>query len=479
MLPNEDSRPAPKLKVVPPSQIPSAEPRIPIPSAPTTPMAPTTNQSSTPATSNQSLIRKVTIGAIAIGFVLVGFIRTPFEVGGTVKLEMPEGSREIIRIPRAAMVTDIKVKSGQYVKKGETLAYLSSLESKQEIASVETQLNQARQGLDAAQKKKVAADAQLLEKSASLKTANFKAIREGNRAMDNANGQYTSKIRMLNTQLQNFIDQIPKLEEKFQRYQDLRKEGAISQDKVDEVRDSLDNIRNNIQTKTEEIASAAQLQIDEADDLAIQRDFQLASLQASSLAAAAEADMKAQEKAIADLEKRLLDLKISEQALTTLRSPIDGVVITSDLDLKKNQQLKPGDDFLKISDLRNLTGTVEVREEDSRYVDQNKPVTFRSRQDKLRDYQATVIDKLPEIKNDPSQSQGMLQVRLLVDNSDGELKPGTNGYAKIFSENISLYEHLGRELMRLIPLERLLWGERDNKESTSSHRISSLPVSMD
>lgn len=38
-------------------------------------------------------------------------------------------------------------------------------------------------------------------------------------------------------------------------------------------------------------------------------------------------------------------------------------------------------------------------------------------------------------------------------------------YAKIWSERIPLYQRLGRELMRLVPLERFLWSERDEPHS--------------
>ena len=450
MQSNEESRPAPKLKVVPPNKIaPPTDSTTPSPPLPPSPK-PTSSE-----TSNHPLGRRILIGMVAAGFILGGFIKTPFEVGGTVRLEMPEGAREIVRISRSAMVMEMLVKPGDYVKKGAELAKLSSLDLKKEITDTETRLNESRQVLDATQKKSFNAQSQLIEVRARAEAAYLKANQSG--------GKYTARIETLNLDYQGLISRLPDLENDFNNRQQGFIARAVSRKDFNEARDQLHNLRTAIENKDGEIKYTRQLQLDEANDVENQRKIAQSSLEASSLIAAIESNMDAQKKTIADLEKHLAELKSSENNLTVLTSPIEGVIITSDLDLKKNQQLKPGDEFLRIADLRHLTGTVEIREEDSTYVDQNQSVTFRPRQDKVRSYDAKVVDNLLEIKNEPTTSNGMLQVRILVDNNDGKLKVGTNGYAKIFSEEISLYEHFGRELMRLIPLERLLWGKRNHQ----------------
>jgi multidrug efflux pump subunit AcrA (membrane-fusion protein) len=134
-----------------------------------------------------------------------------------------------------------------------------------------------------------------------------------------------------------------------------------------------------------------------------------------------------------------------------------GVILTSDLDLKKNQELKPGEDFLlEIAELKELTAIVEVREEDLEYVQLNKPVTFRPRQAKLRPYSATVKMILPKIESEPDKPTRTARVQIVVDNRDGKLSPGASGYAKIWSEQIPLYQRLSRELQRLVPFEKFL-----------------------
>jgi multidrug efflux pump subunit AcrA (membrane-fusion protein) len=398
---------------------------------------------------------------IATSVSLISLIPTSFEVGGSVELETREGARAIVRTPIAGVITEIYVKPGQTVQPGQILAQLSSLELDREIATIEQQLVQAHQVLDTAQKQRIRAEAQLVEVQAIAEAMMAKTRRESLRAKALTQGQLTPEIQVLNTQRQRLQERIPELQEKLQRYDSLYEQGAISRNRRDEVESELHNIESNLVAKTQEIAAAKQNQTDTASDLQTETASQLAAIDASEMIATAQSQMITQQQAIATLKNRLSELKTHKQNLT-LRSPIAGVILTNDLDLRQNQELKPTEDFLlEIAELSNLTATVDIKEEDLEYVENHKPVTFRPRQAKLRPYTATVQRILPQIQHEPSQPQPIAQVEIVVDNSDGKLYPGATGYAKIYSERIPLYQRLGRELMRLVPLERFLWRETE------------------
>ncbi|MEQ9236060.1 efflux RND transporter periplasmic adaptor subunit [Coleofasciculus sp. E2-BRE-01] len=428
---------------------------------PLTPMNPSQPLQLAPPTSKPHLpLKRIAILlTIATSVSLISLIPTSFEVGGSVELETREGARAIVRTPMAGVITKIYVKPGETVQPGQILAQLSSLELDREIATLEQQLVQAHQVLDTAQKQRIRAEAQLVEVQAIAEAMMTKTRRESLRAKALTQGKLTPEIQVLNTQRQRLQERIPELQEKLQRYHQLYEQGAISRNRRDEVESELHNIESNLVAKTQEIAAAKQNQTDTARDLQTETASQLAAIDASEMIATAQSQMITQQQAIATLKNRLSELKTHKQNLT-LRSPIAGVILTNDLDLRQNQELKPTEDFLlEIAELSNLTATVDIKEEDLEYVENHKPVTFRPRQAKLRPYTATVQRILPQIQHEPSQPQPIAQVEIVVDNSDGKLYPGATGYAKIYSERIPLYQRLGRELMRLVPLERFLWRE--------------------
>jgi hypothetical protein len=55
------------------------------------------------------------------------------------------------------------------------------------------------------------------------------------------------------------------------------------------------------------------------------------------------------------------------------------------------------------------------------------------------------------VEPDDTQQRRIATVRLLIDNTDQRLRPGSGGYAKIVSERIPLYQRLGREILKLVP----------------------------
>ncbi|MFP5274637.1 efflux RND transporter periplasmic adaptor subunit [Coleofasciculus sp.] len=431
-------------------------------SQPLTTMNPSQHLQLAPPTSKPHLpLKQITILlTIATSLSLISLIPTSFDVGGSVELETRQGARAIVRTPMAGIITKIYVQPGQTVQPGQILAQLSSLELDREIATIEQQLIQAHQVLDTAQKQRIRAEAQLVEVQAIAEAMIAKTRRESLRAKALTQGQLTPEIQVLNTQRQRLQERIPELQEKLQRYHQLYEQGAISRNRRDEVESELHNIESNLVAKTQEIAAAKQNQTDTARDLQTETASQFAAIDASEMIATAESQMITQQQAIATLKNRLSELETHKENLT-LRSPIAGIILTNHLDLRQNQELKPTEDFLlEIAELSSLTATVDIKEEDLEYVENHKPVTFRPRQAKLRPYTATVQRILPKIQNEPSQPQPIAQVEIVVDNSDGKLYPGATGYAKIYSERIPLYQRLGRELMRLVPLERFLWREQ-------------------
>jgi HlyD family secretion protein len=214
------------------------------------------------------------------------------------------------------------------------LAKLSSWELDREIAAVEQQSDEARTTVEASQKQLIRAQAQLVEVSAAAEAMNKRATRERERAMALTQGKLTPEIQELEQEQQRLQQRVAELGEKYGRYQSLYEQGAISKDRRDEIQAEQRDVQSGLAVKTKEIEAAKQKLTDTASDLQAETVSQQASINASQMIADAEGQMAVGRNAIATLEKRLKQLKTLRESLT-LHSPMTGVILTSDLDLKR------------------------------------------------------------------------------------------------------------------------------------------------
>jgi multidrug resistance efflux pump len=375
-------------------------------------------------------------------------------VGGTVQLDWKESGRQSVRSPIPAIVESVQVKTGDTVKPGQVLAKLSSQELEREIAEVEEKLVRAHQDIEVAARSQVQAQSSVLEISARAEVAQMQAERWQQRAIALEQGTPPPAIQGLMVEQQRLQGQLQESATQVQRLETLYREGAIALTALEERQSQYRNIERDLAQKAEQIAAAKQQVKDTSADEIASANAQSASVVAAQQIAASTAQINAQQEAIATLSDRLEVLKQLRSKLE-LRATTGGTVITSDLDLLVGQELRPDTPLLQIANLRQLTANVQMSEEDLDYVEIGAPVTFRPRQAKLETYQARVEDVLYNVQADDTKQQRVATVRVVIENPNDRLRPGSSGYARIFSEWIPLYERVGRELLKLVP-ERFL-----------------------
>lgn len=461
------ANPANSTPTTPPMNNLTAPPKSPVTTAP-----PTSNQKpSEQIVNNNNAAQKAPTPApapppkksyhwqliIVAGLVLVSFVNVPFDVGGTVQLETKEDLRALVRAPLPGVIQEIVVKSGQSVIKGQTVAYLSSAELEKEIAETQQRLDNTNLQLENIQREQAKAKAEVAKAEAASLSANQKANRYGDRASRMDRGQLPPDIQVLEAQKSRILTQVLGAEARYNSRQQLFQAGGISNEDVRKARDEFEASKNEMRAKEEEINNAKVRLTDIAYDTQAESYTQAAFVRGAQMVRSAQEQIAAFEKAIANYEARIKQLKTVKESLI-LTAPISGIVLTSDLDKKKFKELRPSDqDFLlEIADLQQLTAIVEVREEDKKYVEIGKSVTFRPLLDKLRPYNAKVEDILPQVQIDPNQQKKAVLVRIVIDNTDGQLLPKGSGYAKVWSEWIPLYRRIGREIKRLVPMEKFL-----------------------
>lgn len=448
MNPSTSPQKSPRLtlKVVSPSTSPTPSHPSPLPPQPASSL-------SLPATSSKpqrSYRRLLVMGTIAVGLVGLGLFPITYEVGGTVILEAKPGNRRTITTPMPGTIETLHpaIQPGVMVKRGQMIATLRSRELEREVAQVQQEIASANLQIEEQGRKQIRAQATV----EAAMAANDALKQQAALAKQLAQAAIPSQIQ----ELQATIDSKQKLlvhtEQKLRRYE-LAGE-AIAPAKREEVERERDEIAGEVATAQRNLASIQQKFRNEAQTADIQVSRQAAQVIAEQQAAASEQQMQAMHDRTNQLRQRLAELQQDQQRLV-LRAPMDGVVITPDFALKLGRELKPEQSLLDIVNLDELTGYVEVDEQDINYVQAGKPVRFRLSHDKLKNFDARVERIIPNVQSDQTKQRRTVAVLIQVSNPDGQLQNGASGYARVYSETIPLYQRVGREILRLFSFERL------------------------
>ena len=447
--PNPRKRPAP-FRVVPPVSPPAPGEPNPVPPAQPTAEQPAPAPTTVPAaepTAHRWPWRALLIGS---GLVLLGFVPTPYQVGGEVVLAWPEGDRQQVRAPLRAIVAEVHVEPGAEVAVGDPLVRLTSRELDNEIAALEAEIAQAQQLLAEAQREQVQAEANVIQASALASASDRRADRLQTRNTQVAQGQWTPEIQGLMAARDRLDTQLAQTRADWENYQYLHGQGAVPRQDVKDKEALYLNAQRDLQANQAQIEAAQQQLADSAGDEGGNAQVQQASLQAANQVAASTERVEAQQGAIALHQARLADLQ-QQRADLTLTAAQAGTVLDDDLDLKLGQEVTPETALLRIARLDQLTANVQVKEEELTYFSEGAEVTFRPTSAKLTPYDAVVDKILYDVAPDATQQQRLATVRVVIDNSDQQLLPGSGGYAKIFSQWIPLYQRLGREVLKLVP----------------------------
>jgi multidrug resistance efflux pump len=440
------------FQVVPPTQV-APPPKPPEAPTPQETKASEPVQVETPPTAPVKLNRRwIILGTAIAGLTGAAFIPTPYQVGGSVQLDWKESARQSVRTPIPAIVTKVAVKTGDRVQPGQVLAQLSSRELEQQIAEVEEKLARSGQEFQSLQQEQTRAQANVLELTAKQQVAQDRANRMSIRAAQS--GQNAPEVKALVVEQQRLLGQLQEAETQVSRHQELYDQGAIALANLEERQTQYRNVERDLAAKTQQVEYAQQQLQDAAQDEGSSVVLQNVSVDAATLVAESTQQLTAYQETLTTLEKRRQKLLTLKESLT-LKATTAGTVITSDLDLLVGQEIRPDTALLQIANLQQLTANVQVKEEDLDYVQIGAIVTFRPRQAKLEAYDAKVEDVLYNVQSDDTQQQRVATVRVVIENPDSRLRPGSSGYARIFSEWIPLYQRVGREVLKLVP-ERFL-----------------------
>lgn len=213
--------------------------------------------------------------------------------------------------------------------------------------------------------------------------------------------------------------------------------------------------RQQIGVKSEEVNQVIETleqQLQEAENLVEQKTIE--RIYAQQEVNASLAEIADQQYLLSQQKAELKRLEQQEEQLT-IKATVSGTITTSDLDLRDRQTLEAGKEILSVVNLSNLTGLVEIKQEDIDLINPSLPVTFKPRQATVDQYQAEIEDIQPVIQSDESGQNSVLQVRITIDNDDRQLQPGFEGVAHFHTPKLRVYQKISREILKLFPWWKL------------------------
>jgi putative peptide zinc metalloprotease protein len=163
---------------------------------------------------------------------------------------------------------------------------------------------------------------------------------------------------------------------------------------------------------------------------------------------------------IADLMKMQRQAEYDREKLrrTQLISPIDGKIATTDLQYLRNSFLKAGTKFADVEDTQSVILRISVPEADIGDLSIGAPITLKLSAYPDREFVGKVKEISPVAAvTSTTDTSHYLQVSVVLDNSDGLLRTGFTGSAKIVGkETVALLAYT-RALYRFVTIQTWSW----------------------
>jgi putative peptide zinc metalloprotease protein len=187
------------------------------------------------------------------------------------------------------------------------------------------------------------------------------------------------------------------------------------------------------------------------------------------LAARADNNMEEIGKQSHEVQRLETDLAESRRKVEglVLRSPIDGMVTTSQVEQKVGSYLEEGDELAAVADRSNMKARVLVRDLDLEDIRPGALVKLKVRANPIATYSGYVQQIMPAAAKDQPIAEPPILVRygqeltnyfavvLQIPNSSGDLREGMTGTAKIYGRRYPIAWRAARNAWRW--LRSLIW----------------------
>lgn len=112
-----------------------------------------------------------------------------------------------------------------------------------------------------------------------------------------------------------------------------------------------------------------------------------------------------------------------------IRTPIDGIVISGDLECAQGKPLSSGDNLYEIASLDRFIAEIAVSESDVNHVQESMQVSLSLEAEPGEDRQTSIV-KI-HLRNEIRENQSVFIAEAELGNATGMLRPGMNGIATV------------------------------------------------
>lgn len=330
--------------------------------------------------------------SLLVIFIVCLFLPYRYETSGTA--EVLPSARVTLSIEQPGVVDEVHFNGGEWVKAGTTLARLSYYKQFGELRATEAKIEAKRYEI-----------------------------------AKNQTTPSTEEIRLAENKILTVKMQARYSEEKLKRQEQLFLLGFVSQQSRDDTWNAAEHDKK-----------------------------LLAEAEASLLALKAEVNPNQIKSLNAEMESLQHNANLYQEQVrrTYLISPIDGQIVTKDLQFLSNSYMKEGAVFAQIENTRTVLVRVAVPESDSNGLALGAELTLTLWAHPNREFKGTVTAIAPNAEEDSNKNR-IVYVTSSVPNPDGILRSGLTGFAKVAQDRTIVLLAFTKAFIRFVAVEAWSW----------------------
>jgi len=304
----------------------------------------------------------VVIGVLAAAAILAGYIYTHREIDKSIRASGTVEATDVdVSFQIAGRVIEVLAIEGQPVKAGDVLARISADELVQRVnqlhAALDAAASQVRQQQGAVRLRRDVVEGQIEQARGEAQASRMAAdrVREGLRPQE---------VRVAEADLAQAEAQLTQARSDFERTSNLTKEGVVPRQQLDAAEATLRTAESARESANQRLALAREGS--RRQDIA-EADARAETAQAGvSVAQAGRTDVEIQRAALEAAQAREKELRAQLEAAKTqlsyteIRSPLDGVVLTKNVEA--GEFVNPGTPVVTIANIDDLWMNIYIPE---------------------------------------------------------------------------------------------------------------------
>ncbi|MDX1917978.1 MAG: HlyD family efflux transporter periplasmic adaptor subunit [Candidatus Caenarcaniphilales bacterium] len=391
----------------------------------------------------------------------------PKQAGGDIEVSgAPVGSQALIRPSLSGTLTSIPVSTNERVREGQVVATLKNWEIEEKLVNAKRQLSRSIASIGSLEAQEAVA------KEEFNKSREFynRMAAESNYVQSNASLSRTRNLppRLDTTQKQyeQLKLQAESLSQKAALYKTLAEEGVFPrQSALQSAYEAVAATKQSEALKSQLKAETFELRQAAIEDLPKLRESEKAVSANLQRVGTIQKEIQVTKAEIAWLEEEIALLERELDSLT-IRSPIDGVVLTLNTALLLGQNFNRGDTIITVGELnRRVRVTLQLPEEDRAYIAKGMKVNAHIRAVPNRNFEG-VVDEIAPVNSETGENTNkrrISEITVFLNNPATKEKPngiltaGMTGYARIETKKTnSLFGLVVEEVYKAFRLDRFI-----------------------